>query len=207
MAIMPAQAGSAEAPRRSREEIEDAVREATLELAEQLSFKDVTVDRIARAAGISRTAFYFYFRGKEELLRAAIEEATEEAFQQTDRWWHGEGHPRELIRTAVAGVVEVYRRNERLMRVVQEVSTYNAEMAELWQQSIGRFIAATADHLAAERAAGRLRPLDPAAAAESLVWMTERCNYMYLSLGRRSPEEEIETLTEIWYHALYPDAG
>jgi AcrR family transcriptional regulator len=202
---MPAQPRTPKGGRRNRAEIQAAVRSATLELADEQSFKDLTVDRIARAAGISRTAFYFYFRGKEELLRAAVEEVTEEAFHEADRWWHGEGEPRALIRRAVAGVVEVYRRHEQLMRIVQEVSTYDEELAGLWQESIGRFIAATADHLRTEQAAGRLRPIDPEAAAESLIWMTERCNYMYLSLGRRSAEEEIETLTDIWHHALYPD--
>jgi TetR/AcrR family transcriptional regulator, ethionamide resistance regulator len=202
---MATEAKQSGAPRRSREEVEEAVMKATLELTEKLPFKDLTVDRIARAGGISRTAFYFYFRDKHEVLRGAMEEATEEAFHEADRWWHGEGDPRSLIRTAVQGVVDVYRRHEHLMRVVQEVSTYDAEMGELWRDMIGRFIRATAEHLQREKAAGRLRPLDPDAAAESLVWMTERCNYMYLSLGRRTPEDEVEALTEIWYHALYPD--
>ena len=30
-------------------------------------FKDLTVDELARAAGLSRTAFYFYFPGKSRL--------------------------------------------------------------------------------------------------------------------------------------------
>src|SRR5438552_2024799 len=132
--------------RRSREEIEAAVRAATLELVEELPFKDLTVDRIARAAGISRTAFYFYFRGKHDVLRAAIEEVTEEAFQETGRWWHGEGHPRDLIRTAVQGVVDVYQRHEHLNRAIQEVAMYDEEMGQLWREMLGRFIKATAEH-------------------------------------------------------------
>src|SRR3989442_4586656 len=114
--------------KRSREEVEAAVRAATLELVERLPFKDLTVDRIARAAGISRTAFYFYFRSKQDVLRAAIEKVTEDAFQETDRWWHGKGHPRDLIRTAVQGVVDVYRRHEHLNRAIQEVAMYDEEM-------------------------------------------------------------------------------
>jgi AcrR family transcriptional regulator len=191
--------------RRSREEVRAAARAATLELAEQIPFNDLTVDQIARAAGISRTAFYFYFRGKHDLLRAAMEDVTDEAYREADRWWHGEGEPRVLIRAAIAGIVDVYVRHANLMRVGQEVAMYDLEMRELWQELIGRFITATADHLRREQAAGRLRDLDPDASAESLVWMTERCNYVYLGLGRRSPEQMVETLTEIWFHALYPD--
>jgi TetR/AcrR family transcriptional regulator, ethionamide resistance regulator len=193
--------------RRDREQIQAAVTAATLELAEEVAFKDLTVDQIARAAGLSRTAFYFYFRSKHDLLRAAMEEVSDEAFREADRWWHGEGEPRSLIRAAIEGVVDVYQRHVNLMRVGQEVAMYDLEMAALWQELMDRFIDATAEHLRAEQAAGRLRPLEPGAAAESLVWMMERCNYVYLGLGRRSRTQVVETLTAIWYHALYPDAG
>jgi AcrR family transcriptional regulator len=193
--------------RRDRDQIQAAVTAATLGLAEEVAFKDLTVDQIARAAGLSRTAFYFYFRSKHDLLRAAMEEVNDEAFREADRWWHGEGEPRSLIRAAIEGVVDVYQRHVNLMRVGQEVAMYDPEMAALWQELMGRFIDATAEHLRAEQAAGRLRPLEPGAAAESLVWMMERCNYVYLGLGRRSRTQMVETLTAIWYHALYPDAA
>jgi AcrR family transcriptional regulator len=193
--------------RPGREQIQAAVTAATLELAEESAFKDLTVDQIARAAGLSRTAFYFYFRSKHDLLRAAMEEVSDEAFTEADRWWHGEGEPQSLIRAAIEGVVDVYQRHVNLMRVGQEVAMYDPEMAALWQELMGRFIEATAEHLRAEQAAGRLRPLEPGAAAESLVWMMERCNYVYLGLGRRSRTEMVETLTAIWFHALYPDAA
>jgi hypothetical protein len=136
-----------------------------------------------------------------------MEEVSDEAFREADRWWHGEGEPRSLIRAAIEGVVDVYQRHVNLMRVGQEVAMYDPEMGALWQELMGRFIDATAEHLRAEQAAGRLRPLEPGAAAESLVWMMERCNYVYLGLGRRSRAEMVDTLTAIWYHALYPDAG
>jgi TetR/AcrR family transcriptional regulator, ethionamide resistance regulator len=193
--------------RRDREQIQAAVTAATLELAEEVAFKDLTVDQIARAAGLSRTAFYFYFRSKHDLLRAAMEEVSDEAFREADRWWHGEGEPRSLIRAAIEGVVDVYQRHVNLMRVGQEVAMYDPEMAALWQELMDRFIDATAEHLRAEQAVGRLRPLEPGATAESLVWMMERCNYVYLGLGRRSRAQVVETLTAIWYHALYPDAA
>lgn len=206
---MSAQPETHESPaltRRSRAEIETAVRKATLELAEQVPFNDLTIDQIARAAGISRTAFYFYFRSKQDLLLAAMEEVADEAFQEADRWWHGSGEPRALIGAAIEGVIEVYLRHANLMRVGQEVAMYDAEVGTLWQSLMGRFVSATAEHLRREQEAGRLRPLDTETTAESLVWMVERCNYVYLGLGKRPAEQALGTLTEIWFRALYPDA-
>lgn len=204
---MKSASATASPPRRSREQVESAVRSATLELAEQVPFKDLTIDEISRAAGISRTAFYFYFRGKHELLLAAMEEVADEIYQEADRWWHGEGEPETLIRAGLEGIVAVYAHHSGLLRVGHEVSTYDRDVGDLWRALVQRFVSETAEHLRREQAAGRLRPLDPEATAESLVWMMERCNYVFLSLGRRSPEQVVETLTAIWLHALYPDAS
>src|SRR3712207_7614489 len=52
-----------------RAAIEASVLEATEALlAEGASFAELNIERIATRAGISRTAFYFYFRDKRELL-------------------------------------------------------------------------------------------------------------------------------------------
>jgi TetR/AcrR family transcriptional regulator, ethionamide resistance regulator len=80
------------------------------------------------------------------------------------------------------------------------------EVGELWGELMDRFVTATAEHLRREQAAGRLRALDPDGTAESLVLMMERCNYVYLGLGHRDSAHVVETLTAIWFHALYPDA-
>ena len=194
-------------PRRTREEISAEVRRATLELAEQLPFKDLTVDQIARAAGLTRTAFYFYFRSKQDLLRATLEEVADETYREADRWWHGEGEPEQLIRTAIEGVVGVYLRHANLMRVAHEVATYDAEVGALWQRLTARFIDGAADHMRREQDAGRLRPLDPDATAEALILMTESSSYSVLGVGRRPPAQLVDTLTAIWFHALYADAA
>ena len=59
-----------------------AVEAAVLEATEGLlvggrSYADLTIEDIARGAGISRTAFYFYFRDKRELLMRLTEDVAE----------------------------------------------------------------------------------------------------------------------------------
>ena len=84
---------------------------------------------------------------------------------------------------------------------------YDEEVGARWRAIVGRFVTATAAHLHREQAAGRLRPIDVDATAEALVFMMERCQYVYLSLEGRAIEEVVETLTAIWVHTLYPDAS
>lgn len=180
------------------------MRAATLELVRETPFKDLTVDDIARGAGLTRSAFYFYFRDKHELLMAATEEAVDALYRQADRWWHGDGDAEKLVREALAGVVAVYAEHATLLRVATEVSTYDDEVREFWRGLVARFVTATAAHLRREQAAGRTRSLDPDRTAESLVWMTERYCYIYLGSGERTGDEVVEALAPLWVAALYP---
>jgi AcrR family transcriptional regulator len=192
--------------RRSREQVESAVREALLALLSRgTPFKHLTVDELARAAGLSRTAFYFYFPGKEQALMSAAAEVTGELYERADTWWRGEGPPEELIREALEGIQQVYREHAALLRAAVELTSYSQEFEDFYNDLMERFSQATADHLRREQEAGRLRSLDSEVVAEVLVWMVERCNHVLVKQGR--PRDQlVDAMTNIWVHALYPDA-
>jgi AcrR family transcriptional regulator len=193
--------------RRTREEVQEAVRGALVELLAERPFKDVTVDELARRAGLSRTAFYFYYPDKNEVLKEAANAAAGEVYAEADRWWHGEGPPVKLVREALEGIAAVYCQHADMLRAAVEATTYDAEFRAFYESLIRRFVDATADHLRRELDAGRLRPVDPDSIAEALVWMAERCNYAILLIEGRSQHEVVDSLTVIWIHALYPDGG
>lgn len=192
--------------RRRHEETRREVLRAAIELAGSAPFKDLTIDEIARAAGVSRPAFYQYFRDKGELLLAAVEEVSRALYDEADSWWNGEGPPEELVRGAIGGVAAVWAENARLLRVATEVSTYDEEVRSFWVELVGQFVEATAEHIRADQAEGRARPgLDPEATAEALVWMTERCCYIFISRDGRSPAVVTAALIPVWVGALYGD--
>ena len=201
----PRAASEREGRRRRREQVRADVLRVALELAESAPFRDLTVDEIARAAGISRSGFYTHFRDKHDLLRVAVEEVADELYRMADRWWHGEGPPAERVRVALEGVVSVYAEHAGLLRVATEVSTYDEEVREVWMAIVERFIEATADHIRSEQSKGLINArLDPRTTAEALVWMNERCSYIYLGRGERRPEELVEAMAPVWTAALYP---
>ena len=187
--------------------MEADVRAALLHLLERgKPFKDLTVDELARAAGLSRTAFYFYFPGKNQVLMAALGDVTEELYAEADRWWHGEGPPDQLMRVALEGIVDVFQRHAALLRTSHEVTTYDPEFAAFYNDLVmKRFVSATAEQLRRDSRAGRLRPMDSDAVAEVLVWMVERCNNVLIGAQGRSADQVVEAFTTVWVHALYPD--
>jgi TetR/AcrR family transcriptional regulator, ethionamide resistance regulator len=186
--------------------VEADVRAALVRLlAQGKSFKDLTVDELAREAGLSRTAFYFYFPGKSQVLMAAAAEIADEAFGVADQWWSGEGPPEELLRKAVRGNVEVYVRHAPVLRTVVETTYYDPEIRAFYGQAMERFVTAATDHLKRERSAGRLRDLDPEAVAPVLIWMGERCHDVLIGAEHRDPDQVVDALVTVWLHTLYPD--
>src|SRR5690349_3276456 len=67
------------APRVSGDERERAILQTAERLLEERPLREISVDDLARGAGISRPTFYFYFASKEAVLLALLDRLVEEA--------------------------------------------------------------------------------------------------------------------------------
>ncbi len=202
--VTSAQPGEA-APTAKRVAVQAAVLRATEELLrEGASYADLNVERIANAAGISRTAFYFYFADKRELLMRLTEDVNELLFAEADIWFSGHGDPDDEMRAALANIGALYDVHGVLLRAIVEVSAYDEEVASFWRALIGRFIDATRRRIDAERTAGRAASGDPHAIAFALCWMTERTFYQHLVQdGLIDRDALIDALTGVWLRTVY----
>ena len=157
-----------------RAAIEAGVLRATEELLEEgASFAELGIERIATRAGISRTAFYFYFRDKRELLVRLTESVNAQLLAAAATWWSGESD----LRTAMRAIGDLYREHGALLRAVVEVSTYDEDVAQFWRGLVGHFVEATRERIDAEGGAGAA---SSQATAFALVWMVERTFYQQL---------------------------
>src|SRR6185369_6864889 len=106
------------APTAKRAAIQAAVLAATQALlSEGASYSDLNIERIAGGAGISRTAFYFYFRDKRELLMRLTEDVAEQLYAEADRWYSGEdeaGGPESQMREALGKIAALYEQHSAL---------------------------------------------------------------------------------------------
>src|SRR4051794_26475056 len=201
---------SAQPSSAKRAQVQGAVLRATEELlAGGSSFADLNNERIATGAGISRTAFYFYFRDKRELLMRLTEDVTNALYGQADRWFSGEEDPGEEVRAALASISAMYQEHGPLLRAIVEVSTYDEEVAVFWRALLQRFADATTRRIEAEQEAGRApRDVPAAATAFALVWMTERTFYQQRVQHDPVPREDLlRALAGIWTRAVYDSRG
>lgn len=188
-----------------RAAVQAAVLRATEDLlAEGGNFADLGIERIATRAGISRTAFYFYFADKRELLERLTEEINALLFEQANVWFSGAGDPHEEIRTALGNIAALYREHAVLMRVLVEVATYEAGVATFWRSTLDRFVDATERRILEEQAAGRAHDGNARATAFALTWMTERTLYQDLVQEGPVPHDAlVDALTGIWLRSVY----
>lgn len=196
-----------DAQRSKRAAVETSVVEATEALlAEGASFADLPIEQIATRAGISRPAFYFYFRDKRELLMRVTGGVAEELYGEAEHWWggDGEGAAAELAE-ALAQIVGIYRRHAALLRAVVEGAAYDPEVARYWRELVGRFVGATRARIEREQAAGAVDPALPAQSiAFGLCWMTERTAYEHLMQdGDVEDAGLVDGLLAIWLGAVY----
>ena len=197
---------SAQPSTAKRAQVQQAVLTATEGLLEAgSSFQDLKIERIATSAGISRTAFYFYFKDKRELLMRLAEQITGELYGQADAWFTGTDEaPQEQVREALDAIAKLYREHGALLRAIVEVSTYDLEIAVFWRAMVQRFADATTARITLEQAAGRAPAMPAAATAFALVWMTERTYYQQLVQDAPvDPAELVDAVHGIWMRSVY----
>jgi AcrR family transcriptional regulator len=190
-----------------RAQVQADVLRATEELlAAGSSYADLNVERIATAAGISRTAFYFYFRDKRDLLMRLAGDVTELLYAQADIWFSGDGDdPEQEIREALTRIAELYREHWILIRAIVEVSTYEEDIATFWRGLLQRFVNATARRIESE---GSLTEDAAEATAFALTWMVERTFYQQLAQDMPLPQDGVvDAIVGIYRGTVYGAGG
>jgi AcrR family transcriptional regulator len=189
-----------DAPTEKRQAIEAAVLQAMEDLlGEGTTYGALSVERIAKRAGISRTAFYFYFADKRELLLRLATKLSDELYAEADAWWSGEGDGAEQLASALRKVAAVYRAHGPLVCAIVELSTYDEVAGPFWQSLVGRFVEASAERISSAESV-----CSPEATAFALVWMTERTLHQMLAQDASvSDEELVQALAGIWVASVY----
>jgi TetR/AcrR family transcriptional regulator, ethionamide resistance regulator len=166
------------ASQRSRDDRRDEIRRRLLVaveglIAEGASYANVSVERLAGAARISRATFYIYFDGKGDLLQAWLRETLDElrAGAQPLLAVRTEGEVASTLHTLLLG----YRRRATVMAAILDEATRDGALRADLDAAIGGAISALSD--AIERGQ-RDRWIDPELLAQEtaawLVWLLER---------------------------------
>jgi AcrR family transcriptional regulator len=179
-------------------------------LLQTSSIADVTVESIAAGAGMSRSAFYFYFASKHEALAAAVRTINYAMLEQAQPWLNPVpgSDPEQTLQRSFAGIAQVFEQHRHLISAVAEGAAVDPGLRELWQQWIEDFVAAVAPRIEAERTAGRALPgPDAEALARTLLWGNERAFYIEALKPKPDLQEVAAIIATVWQRAIYGKAA
>ena len=190
-----------------RELLEQRLLDATERLMRDgATFTELSVDRLATEAGISRASFYIYFEDKGHLLRRLAGQVFGELATSAERWWGAAWqHNPDDLRAALAGIVEIYRRHQAVLAALNEMAAYDPTMAQSYRDLMTAITQRLARVIEDGQADGSIRRELPATTtASALTWMVERVCQQNLPAEPPGYDTElVAALAEIVWGTLY----
>jgi AcrR family transcriptional regulator len=168
-------------------------------------FADLSIEQIAERAGISRPAFYQYFRDKRSLLIRLIEDSAAPVFEEADELVGGRPSGPTEIPFTIAAAMRWASGSPEVFRAAVEAASYDEVVGRYWRDELlDRFVAAIERRIRSQQAKGEALPIHARAAATSLVLMVTHALYHHVSRDDRvSDKAMVETLTAIAVRAVY----
>lgn len=197
--------------RPSGDEREQAILGTLETLLEQRPLSEISVDDLAKGAGLSRPTFYFYFPSKDAVLLALFEQVMDEANRNADAAMGGmdESVQPAGLWQAINALFRTFGSHRAVTLAGAAARPTNPEIGALWSQFMKRWIDHTTASIEAERARGAAPETIPAAdLATSLNLMNERT--MFAAFAGEQPgvahEKIVDTLAHIWLTSVYGKA-
>jgi AcrR family transcriptional regulator len=182
--------------------------EAAKEIFEEDGFLEGRISDIAERAGLSHGSFYHYFDSKEEIFRevaASVEEKLGEPLGGVILDPESRATPQDRLREALRRHLESYRREAKIIGVMEQMSRYDKEVSALRLESHARYSQQVAASIRSLQQHGLADPdLDPTIAAAALGAMTTRFPEMWLvqEAVTCTMDEAVEQLTRLFVNAL-----
>lgn len=201
----------AKAPAARRRRRDQLILDALEQLLADRPLRDLAVEEIAAAAGITRTRFYFYFKSKHEAYAALLERVLSEVldlYSSSDSWWvrAPEVRPRDAMLETFLRIGQVWSLHGPVLREASDMWNAVPEVRAQWQRLIGELADRTTAAIELERERG-VAPGGPPARrlAESVIWYGERVLFLALieAPGAMSVEEVMRVGTVLWMRTIY----
>lgn len=165
---------------------------------------DINIADISRRAGVTRSAFYFYFDNKAAAVAALHEEMYADGLEAV-AMLGGDGTLREQIPTAVRAIMQGWSQRTHLYRAIIDARAASPAVRDQWDAFQRSYADLVADLITAERAAGAAPDGPPAGAlATALLDLNDRTLERLVHLTSAPDlESHCEVVVHIWLTSIY----
>jgi AcrR family transcriptional regulator len=195
------------ASRPSGDDREVAILTTAERLLAERPFAEISVDDLAKGAGISRPTFYFYFPSKDAVLLTLFDRVMREAdatFDGLDEKLSA-GEPLAVCREGINAFFQTFGDHRAVTLACAASRSTNAELRDMWSAFMQKWVAHTADSIRAERERGAPETIPAEDLATALNLMNERA--MFAALADELPavehEKVVDTLAYIWFTSIF----
>lgn len=173
-------------------------------LREGVELERVQVAEVSRRAGVTRSAFYFYFESKTVALAALLNESYAAAADAGEVLVDTSREPAERIEASLRALFASVEVDLQLYLAMLAARGSSPGLAEMWNADRTSFVPTIAQMIDAERAAGRA-PDGPESEqlAEALLDLNDRALENHARAGGHTTDERIEALVAIWVRSIY----
>ncbi|GAA4566645.1 TetR/AcrR family transcriptional regulator [Planotetraspora kaengkrachanensis] len=186
---------------------EQALLDAAEELLTRTGFERMTVEDIAKGAGISRGSLYFYFGSKHDVLAALVARTMVDIVQDAARAAEDTATPPpQAIERALDHTERMWREHGTVMRAAVEQAAANPAVGRSWDETVEAFAAAMREVLVRAGLPDGDAPTDAGALARTLCWMTERSYYRACAEDGDALDRTTQTLREVWLRVIAAQA-
>lgn len=195
------------AARPTGEDRETAILETFERLLEERPLGAVSVDDLAKGAGISRPTFYFYFSSKEAVLLTLLDRVIAEADAASAAAFRSPAaNLRGCWRDGITAYYRTFRAHRAVTLAAAEAVATSPEVRALWARGFDGWVQTCTATIEAERRRGAAPPGVPARdLAIVLNAMNERAlRGTFSGDGPAVAEEDVvDVLLEVWLRAIY----
>src|SRR5271156_2581400 len=192
--------------RPSGDDRELAILTTAEQLLEQRALADISVDDLAKGAGISRPTFYFYFPSKDAVMLTLFERVIVEADSALESMIANPPTDlKALWRIGINVFVETFG-SHRAVSLAAESARTNKDLRELWSRFLQKWVGHIAPVLEAEPSGGAAPVTLPAHELSAALNLLNEKVMLSSFAGERPsvpPERLLETLVHIWVTSIY----
>lgn len=174
------------------------------EVFEKKGFAQTRIHDVAQALELSRSALYHYFKSKDEILEALVEEHTAQAAERMeDVAKNHPGSPLEKLRALLSDAVLGRLSGGARIRVLDQLaSEMPAKIKEKFERGRRRILDLYTKLIEDGIAASELRAVDARTAALAVLGIASWTSWWYSPTGRKSPQDLTELLVDIAINGL-----
>jgi AcrR family transcriptional regulator len=190
--------------RRTPEQAEQEILDAAEEYLREHDFRDLAVEDVMRRTGMKRSAFYNYFKDRNDLIMRLLQRLEAAWLEDAAVWLQSQGEPGVALIEGLRRVTLTYAGHRHMLRAIHEASYHDREIERYYRGVIDDLIRMVARQLRAQKRAGLTDIENPTEVARALVLMN--AEVMFERLGREPPARPADVakvLQRVWTRTIY----